>query len=126
MGETIEKETLTDSILESIKSMLPISSDDESFDQDIIICINSAIAELRQAGVGPINGFSITDASNTWKEYLECHGEKAGLFDQVKTYIYMKTKLIFDPPSSSTVQASYEKLLLESIWRLNLTSENNL
>lgn len=126
MPENIENETSTDSILESIKSMLPISSDDDSFDQDIVLCINSAISELRQAGVGPVEGFSISGSNNTWKEYLQCHGEKSILFDEIKTYIYMKTKLIFDPPSSSTVQASYEKLLLESIWRLNLTSENNL
>lgn len=111
------------SILDSIKKLLGIATDDKSFDTDIILHINAAIATLRQLGVGPKEGYSIKGKSNTWTEYLTTSPE---LFDQVKTYIYLKVRLAFDPPSSSAVKEAFKSMADEFEWRLNVTAETNL
>lgn len=105
---------MNDSILNSIKKMLGIDEMYTHFDQDIIIHINSVLSVLTQLGVGPENGFSISNSSITWSSYLQ----KDLLLEMVKSYMYMKVKLIFDPPLSSAVIASMEKLISESEFRL--------
>ena len=90
-----------DSILTSIKKLLGITEEDTSFDTDVIIQINSAFMILNQLGVGPEEGFIISDDMATWDEFLPEGKQLEG----VKTYIYLKVKLVFDPP--------YE-------WRLNI------
>ena len=108
-----------DSILTSIKKMLGIESDYTQFDADIIIAINSALMVLNQLGVGLVTDFKITDASETWSEYL---GEDSSI-EGVKTYIYLKTRLIFDPPTSSFVVDSMERLIKEYEWRIQIQME---
>lgn len=104
-----------DSILTSIKKMLGISKEDTDFDTDIIIHINSAFMVLRQIGVGPEEGFSITSESETWHNYL---GDSIADLGIVKTYVYLKVKSIFDPPTSSFVLESYKRMMDEFEWRL--------
>ena len=107
---------MEESILISIKKMLGISSEDESFDVDIIIHINSVFMILRQMGVGPlIDDFTITDNTAKWSDYLE---DKTDL-ESVKTYVYLKVKMIFDPPINSSIIEAYNKLINELEWRLN-------
>lgn len=106
----------TESILDSIKKMLGPSADYKQFDPDIIIHINSAFMVLRQLGVGPTEGFSITDNEAVWTDFTS-DVDKLGL---VKSYIYLKVRLIFDPPTNSTVIKSYEELIKEYEWRLNV------
>ena len=106
----------TESILDSIKKMLGPSADYKQFDPDIIIHINSAFMVLRQLGVGPTEGFSITDNEAVWTDFTS-DINKLGL---VKSYIYLKVRLIFDPPTNSTVIKSYEELIKEYEWRLNV------
>ena len=88
---------MEDSILESVKHMLGPGSCDDHFDNDIIIFINGVFSTLTQIGVGPKEGFYISDAAKTWGEYL---GNDPKL-EMVKTYVYTKVKLRFDPPASS-------------------------
>lgn len=110
---------MMDSILTSIKKLIGYPEDYEQFDTDLIIHINSVFTILNQIGVGPINGFSIKDKSTTWSEYT---GDTV-LFDSVKTYVYMKVRLVFDPPSSSFVLESIKAMIKEYEWRLNAFAE---
>lgn len=112
--------TMTDSILKSIKKLLGIPDDYEHFNTDLIICINTALAILTQLGVGPSGGFSISDDTAEWFDFI---GEEKQLNDVV-TYVHLKTKLIFDPPSASSVIDSYERILKELEYRINVTAES--
>lgn len=109
---------MNDSILTTIKKLLGIDEDYEYFDPDILIDINSAIMTLDQIGIGP-KGFVCVDKSNTWNELL---GDKKYL-EAAKTFIYLSTKLRFDPPQHSFHITSLEKQRDEQIWRLNVWAE---
>jgi hypothetical protein len=109
-----------DSILTSIKKMLGIEAEVTQFDTDIIININSVFMVLTQLGVGPTTGFIITDDSETWSDFL---GDVITQ-EAVKTYIYLKVRLIFDPPSSGFVLESTQRLINEFEWRLNSQAES--
>ena len=108
-----------ESILTSIKKLIGYDEEYTHFDQDIIVLINTAFATLRQLGIGPENGFVIKDSSATWSEYL---GDTL-LLETVKTYIHLKVKLVFDPPSSSFVLESIKEVIKECECRLNITAE---
>ena len=107
---------MEESIFESIKALLGPDSSYEVFDQDILIHINTAIATLTQLGVGPSEGFRVTGPDEEWGEFT--NDEK--VLDMAKTYIYLKVKMVFDPPSSSFVMSSYERTCQELEWRLNV------
>ena len=108
-----------DSILTSIKKLLGIEEDYTHFDPDIIMHINSALTVLNQLGVGPTAGFVITSADETWSEYL---GTTSNL-DSVKPYVYLKVRLIFDPPSGTSTIEAFERQIKEFEWRLNAQVE---
>ena len=82
--------------------------------------INSVFTILTQLGVGPKEGFRIEDELATWMDFLQTDSV---LFESVKTYIHLKVKLLFDPPLSGTVMASYERIISELEWRLNVTAD---
>ena len=84
--------------------------------------INSVFMILTQLGVGPPSGFSIQDKTSTWKEFISDETK----LQLVKSYMHMKVKLLFDPPLSSAVIASMEKMIAEAEWRLNVASETNI
>lgn len=108
-----------DSILTSIKKLLGIAEDYTHFDTDIIIHINSVFSILTQLGVGPADGFFIMDDSAVWSDYIQ---DDAAI-QMVKTYVYLKVKLIFDPPANSFVTTSIEKSISELEWRLSITEK---
>ena len=105
------------SILTSIKKLLGIAEENASFDQDIIMHINTVFAILAQLGVGPANGFSIEDDGAIWSDYL---GNTTNL-ELVKSYIYMKVRSMFDPPTSSILADAMNKNISELEWRINTT-----
>lgn len=109
-----------DSILLTIKRMLGIESQYTHFDQDVIFDINTVLMTSNQIGVGPETGFLITGASETWKDLL---GERTDL-EAVKSYIYLKVRLLFDPPSSSFVLDAMQRQAAEIEWRLLIQVEN--
>ena len=111
-----------ESILTSIKKLLGISEDDTSFDPDIIMHINSVFMVLRQLGVGPVEGFSIEGEDSVWSDYLSDNA----LIQSVKTYMYMKVRLIFDPPTNSAMIDSMNRLIDEFEWRLNVAAESDV
>lgn len=110
-----------ESILTSVKKMLGITEEYEHFDVDLIMHINSVFMILNQLGIGPSKGFSITDKFATWADFIQS-GEN---LESVKTYMYMKVKLLFDPPMSSAVMESMKQMISELEWRLNVQSELN-
>lgn len=118
--ETTPSTVNMESILTSIKKLIGYDEEYTHYDQDIIIFINTTIATLRQLGIGPENGFVIKDSSTTWSDYL---GETL-LLETVKTYIHLKVKLVFDPPSSSFVLESIKEIIKECECRLNMTAES--
>ena len=103
-----------DSILTSIKKLLGPEEDDTHFDPDIIMYINTVLMALNQIGVGPEAGFSISDKTTTWATYL---GTNVNL-EAVKSYIYLKVRLIFDPPSSTPLIDAIERQIKELEWRI--------
>ena len=103
------------SILTSIKKLLGISSDYTHFDDDIIIQINSAFSALTQLGVGPLEGFEIQDASSTWDEFID-----DPRLNMAKTYVQIRVRLAFDPPTSAALIESYNRQLDEIAWRLTV------
>ena len=107
------------SILTTVKKMLGLDSDYEAFDVDIIIGINSALMTLTQVGVGPKRGFIVQDATDTWEDFL---GDREDL-EAIKTYVYLKTKLIFDPPTNSFTIDAMERQAEEYLWRININAE---
>ncbi|MBS5198276.1 MAG: hypothetical protein KHY93_14245 [Clostridiales bacterium] len=109
-----------ESILQSIKKLIGITEDYTHFDADIIIYINSVFMILNQLGIGLPNGFSISDDTSTWTDYLP---EDNKNFEAVKTYMYLKIKLIFDPPMSSAVMEAMKQMISELEWRLNAEAE---
>ena len=104
-----------ESILTSIKKLLGITDEYEHFDGDIIIHINTALFTLNQLGVGPSEGFSISDKTAVWNEFVDTKKIEA-----VKTYVYLKVKLAFDPPQSSAHIEAIKNQIAEYEWRLNI------
>lgn len=109
-----------ESILTSVKKMLGITEDYEHFDSDIVMHINSVFMILNQLGIGPANGFSISDKFATWTDFLP---EDNKNFEAVKTYMYLKVRLIFDPPLSSAVMEAMKQMINELEWRINVEAE---
>ena len=107
----------SDSILTTIKKMLGIDEVYEHFDVDIIIHINSALGVLHQIGVGPPIAFSIIDKSAYWFDLLS----DATNLEMVKTFIYLRVRLIFDPPATSALMEAFKTSLAEMEWRLSIT-----
>ena len=109
-----------DSILTSIKKLLGITEEYDNFDTDIIIHINSVLSILTQLGVGPPEGFSIKDKSSVWTDFLP----KSQALELVKSYMFLKVKLMFDTPMNSSVIESNNKVLSELEWRIMEAAEH--
>lgn len=106
-----------ESILESVKKMLGITSEYTHFDPDIIMHINSVFMILNQLGIGPTEGFAIEDKNATWEDYLEDDLTK---LQMVKSYMGLKVRLLFDPPTSSAHMTAITQSISEFEWRLNV------
>ena len=111
---------VTESILDSIKIMLGNSVDDTNFDAELIIFINGALSIINKLGVGPI-GYKISNSSNTWDEFL---GDRTDL-EEVKTNVYLRVRLAFDPPQNSFLVASIKEQIAESTWYIELYHKEN-
>ena len=110
-----------ESILTSIKKLLGITEEDTNFDADIIMHINTVFMILNQLGVGPEKCFTIEDDVATWSDFIP----RGSDIEMIKSYMFMKVKLMFDPPASSTVMQSMNQAISELEWRLNTDAELN-
>ena len=109
-----------ESILTSIKKLLGIAKEYEHFDPDIIMHINSVFMTLTQLGVGPTEGFAIEDDTSVWTDFIP----EVGKFEAIKSYMHLKVKLLFDPPQSSAVIESMNRMISEFEWRLKVAAES--
>lgn len=109
---------MMDSILTSVKKLLGVGEEYTHFDDDIIMHINSVIFILTQIGIGPDEGFAITSKDQTWDDFLQGRIN----IESVKSYVYLKVRLLFDPPSNSFLVEAIERQISEYEWRLNITS----
>ena len=107
---------MEESILTSVKKLIGMTEDYDVFDTDLIIHINSVFMILRQLGVGPANGFTIQDKDDKWSDFIPADDIR---FEGVKTYMALKTRLVFDPPSSSIIKACIDETIKELESRLN-------
>jgi hypothetical protein len=114
--------TITDSILDSIKKVLQIDPANEDFDTDIIMHINSVFSILDQLGVGPSDGFMIEDNTTVWADFLS----DAKPLNLVQSYMWLRVRLLFDPPSTSYGIEAQERQMRELEWRINLYRESLL
>ena len=112
---------MNESILTTIKKLLGVPEDYEHFDTDIIIHINSVFMILNQLGVGPSDGFSISDKTAVWSDFVSDNKK----FEAIKSYVYMKVRLLFDPPTNSSVMECMNRMINEMEWRLNSEAESN-
>lgn len=105
---------MDDSVLNTIKKMLGLAADYTAFDTDIIVFINGVLMTLHQYGVTPKEGYKITGPDEKWSDFLP--SDK--LLEAVKTYIFLKVKIVFDPPTSSYVLTAYQSQADENLWRI--------
>lgn len=110
---------MPDSILNSTKKILGLEATYTPFDLDIITHINSTFSHLDQLGIGPEDGFFIEDQTSTWDEYEVPSNQ----LQMVRTYIYLKVRMLYDPPTTSYLITSMEKQIAEHEWRLNAFRE---
>lgn len=108
---------MAESILQTIKRMIGPSMLSNEFDTDLVVHINSVLFDLNELGVGPTEGFVVTGDTETWEDFL---GPNVKNLEAVKTFIYLKVKMIFDPPTIGGVINAYEKLIKEYEWRINV------
>lgn len=111
---------MNDSILTTVKKMLGITEEYEHFDQDIIMHINATLFILTQLGIGPKGGLMITDKSTTWLDFA---GDNVDL-GSLQTYVYLRVKLMFDPPLTSSITESMNRLISELEWRMYVTVDS--
>jgi hypothetical protein len=107
------------SILTDTKTALGLAEDYTAFDAEITMHINSVFADLNQLGIGADEGFEMANAQDTWDELIGT--EKR--YNSVKSYVYLRVRMLFDPPSTGYVLTSMEKLIKEHEWRINIARE---
>ena len=112
---------MTDSILNSIKKILGLDPLYTAFDLDILMHINTVFTTLNQLGIGPENGFAIEDDQATWVSFLGTDPR----FNSVKTYVYLRVRMLFDPPTTSYLISAMKEQVSELEWRLNVQRESD-
>lgn len=112
---------MTDSILNSVKKVLGLADDYDVFDQDVIMHINSVFSTLNQLGIGPDKGYAIEDATGVWADFLD---DDARL-NSVRSYVYLRVRVLFDPPTTSFLLDAFAKQIEQMEWRLNVVRETD-
>lgn len=109
------------SVLNTIKKMLGIDESIDHFDTDIIVCINSSLSVVKQLGIGDPD-FNVSDSTETWEDFI---GDRKDL-EFLKSYIYLKTRLMFDPPTNAFLVDSMDRHIKEFEWRLREQKEEEI
>lgn len=109
------------SILNSTKKILGIAEDYTVFDLDIITHINTAFSTLTQLGVGPVNGFMIEGKDEVWEEFIDNDLQ----YNSVKSYVFLRVRQLFDPPTTSYLISAFDNQIQELEWRLNVHREES-
>lgn len=110
------QDIMQDSILMTIRKLVCGNPYADHFDTDLLVHINTCFSILNQLGVGPENGFVVTDETQSWSSYIADNY----ILNMVKTYVTLKVKKIFDPPLTSSVLEAMDKEISQLEWRLNV------
>lgn len=113
---------MENSILRSIKKVLGLDYDYLAFDQDVIMHINATFSVLSQLGIGPTEGYTIEDDSALWDDY-DLGTTTLSFKGLVKTYMYLKVRMLFDPPTMSFLIEAMNRQIQEYEWRINVFRE---
>jgi hypothetical protein len=105
---------MSESILTSVKKTLGLAEDYTAFDADIVLYINGVLADLHQIGVGPTVGFQITDATETWTDFIPADPT----FNNVQLLVCLRVRLLFDPPDSGYAQTAFQNQIDQLVWRI--------
>lgn len=108
-----------ESILNSMKQMIGPGAESTAFDVDLIIHINSVFSDLYMLGVGPPKAFKITGTYEIWSDFTK----DCDVLESVKTYMYLRLRLLFDPPTSSAVMEAYKEQIAKYEWLHNVAAE---
>lgn len=111
--------SIEESILLSVKKSLGLPPEVDQFDPDLIMLINSVLNFLTQLGVGPVKGFEITSRDDVWDDFLD--GDKH--LNMIKSYVFMKVKLVFDPPTIGSVLSAYQETVKEYEGRISYQTD---
>lgn len=115
-------DNMTESILTSVKKMMGIAEEYDHFDADLIMHINSVFFILHQLGLG-LSLFKIESADEEWDDFIVLN---PGInIEAVKTYMYERVRLIFDPPTNSSLLNAYKEDIKEFEWRLQIETETD-
>lgn len=112
---------MNESILETIAKAIGIGENYDYFNQELIMHINTVLMGLRQIGIGPTTPYVVTDSTATWSDFL---GEDKN-FEAVKTYMCLRVKMLFDPPTSSSLMDAMNNQISEWEWRLSIEYETS-
>lgn len=113
---------MTDSILETMKSMIDGASDTDAFDDELIVHINTCFVRLKQLGVGLAKNFKITGSTETWSDFF---GEDEEQIEMIKEFMYANLRTWFDPPQNSFVMSSFKEQIDKFEWLLNVEAETD-
>ena len=102
--------------------MLGLEDDYCPFDVDVKVFLNSALMTLQQLGVGPREGFTVTDFTQKWSDLLPT----GRMMEAVKTYLYLCVKMAFDPPANSAYLSAMNEMIKEYEWRMSVFGHANL
>jgi hypothetical protein len=116
---------MEESILETIRGMVGPDVNYDAFDVDLVTHINTYLGVLNQLGIGKM-GFTIEDADARWSDFLDKEDMTNGIYNSVKSYLYMKVKLVFDCPANATLVQSLKDQSEEIAWRLKEQREYDL
>jgi hypothetical protein len=108
------------SILNSVKKVLGIAAEYLAFDQDIMMHINTALATLTQLGVGPATGFTVDNVDDDWSDFVDPTDHQ---YNAVKSYVFLRVRMLFDPPQTSYLINAQNDQIKELEWRLNVHRE---
>jgi hypothetical protein len=108
------------SILTSVKKVLGIAPEYLVFDQDVIMHINTALSTLTQLGVGPATGFTVDDVDDEWDDFVDPADHQ---YNAVKSYVFLRVRMLFDPPQTSYLINAQTDQIKELEWRLNVHRE---
>lgn len=111
---------MADSILNDVKQALGLAADYTPYDAEITMHINSVFGDLNQLGLGPEAGYSIVNASDEWSEFIGTEARYNG----VRSYVFLKVKMLFDPPTLGYLITANEKVIEKMEWRLNVARED--
>lgn len=103
------------SVMKCVRGAMGLGVDNTAFDHELLLHINSAFADLNQNGI--ISEAVVTDESDLWEDFGKEGPELILMFEQIKLYVYLKTKILFDPPPPSTGEYMNERAN-ELLWRL--------